>query len=110
MDVRQYYRKVREVESNLQDQYPLMVSLETSDGGKAGVLSEVSREIAAKTIVEGHAVLATQEEKERYRELQAAAQKRVEKAELARRVQVAIISESDLQAADPGTKPSSSGR
>ena len=107
MDVKQYYRKIREAESGIQDEYPLMVSLETTDGGKAGVMSEVSRENAAKMIVEGCAVLATQEEQELYRERQAAAKKKVEAAELARRVQVAIISESDLHASGMSKKPSS---
>lgn len=36
MDVRQYYRKIREVEADLRETYPLVISLETSDGGKAG--------------------------------------------------------------------------
>jgi hypothetical protein len=110
VDVRQYYRKVREAESSIQEQYPLMVSLETTDGGKAGMVSEVSREIAAKMIVEGRALPATQEEQDLYRERQAAARKKAESAELARRVQVAIISESDLHASGMSKKPPSSGR
>ena len=110
MDVRQYYRKIHEAENSLQDQYPLMVSLETTDGGKAGIISEVSREVAAKMLVEGRAVPATQEEQDLYRERQAAAKKKAEAAELGRRVQVAIISESDLHASGMSKKPSSSGK
>ncbi len=110
MDVRQYYRKVREAESSIQGEYPLMVSLETTDGGKAGVVSEVSRDVAAKLIVEGRAIPATQEEQDLYRERQAVARKKAESAELARRVQVAIISESDLHATGLSKKPSGSGK
>jgi hypothetical protein len=110
VDVKQYYRKVREAEISIQEEYPLMVSLETSDGGKAGVISEVSREVAAKMIVEGRAVVASPAEEQQYRQRQAAAKKSVEAAELARRVQVAIISESDLQASGLGKKPSSNGK
>lgn len=97
MDLKQYFRKVREVEGALSEPYPIVVSLETSDGGKPGILSEVSRLVAAKMIIEGRALLATDVEKELYRDQQAAAKMNAEKAELARRVQVAIISESDLR-------------
>ena len=110
MDVKQYYRKVSEAQSGIHEQYPLMVSLETADGGKAGVMCEVTRDIAAKMIVEGRAVMANEEQKEQYRERQAAAKKSVESAELARRLQVAIISEADLHVAGTSKKPSSSGK
>lgn len=97
MDVKQYYRKIHELEETLTDKYPVVLSLDTTDGGKSGVLSEVPRAIAAKMIIEGRAVLASPAEKEKYFEQQAIARKQAEKAELARRVQVAIIS-------DPGLK------
>jgi hypothetical protein len=97
MDVRQYFRKLREAEANIPDVHPLVMSLETEDGGKAGLITEVHRHIAAKMIVEGRAVLANEEEKARYREQQLASQLAAEKEQLARRVQVAIIRDSDLQ-------------
>jgi len=97
MDVRQYYRKIREAESALDAHDVLVVSLETPDGGRAGVVSEVSRSVAAKLIVEGRALVANEAEKQTYLERQSAAKKAAQKAELARRVQVAIISESDLE-------------
>lgn|SRR5437764_6940505 len=97
MDLKQYFRKIRQIEAGLIDRFPLVVSLETSDGGKAGVLSEISREQAAKMIVEGRAVLASEEEKELYRKQQAKAKQAADKAELAKRVQVAIISDRELK-------------
>lgn len=110
MDVRQYYRKLREAEITISETYPLMVSLETTDGGKPGIVSEVSREAAAKLIVEGRAVPATLEEQELHRERQFAARQKAETAEMARRVQVAIISDSDLHLAGMGSKPLSGGK
>lgn len=101
MDVKQYYRKIREVEGALLDTYPVVVSLETSDGGKPGVISEVSRPAAAKLIVEGRAVLATDAEKREYLQQQIRAKNVAAKAELARRLQVAIIADPD---AAPATK------
>jgi len=89
VDVKQYYRKIREVEAGLNEPYLLVVSQETSDGGKAGLVSEVSRAGAAKMIVEGRAALANPMETSVYRERQTAAKEAARKAELARRVQVA---------------------
>lgn len=112
MDVKQYYRKIAEAEAKISDAYPVVVSRQTEDGGKAGVVCEVSRPVAAKMIVENRAVLATAAEKEQYLEQQVLARKLAEKVEMARRVQVAIISESDLKTPAPSKKkddPATSG-
>ena len=34
MDLKQYFRKIRQVEAGLIETFPLVVSLETPDGGK----------------------------------------------------------------------------
>lgn len=106
MDVRQYFRKLRETEANIDDNYPLVMSLETEDGGKAGLVTEVHRHVAAKMIVEGRAVLANEEEKSRYREQQISAQRAAEKEQLSKRLQVAIVTESEFQQ-QLGTRKSS---
>jgi hypothetical protein len=93
VDLRQYFRKIREAEASLTDEYPIVSSLETSDGGKAGIVSEVPRSIAARMIVEGRAVIATEAERELYRQEQLDGKARAEKAELAKRVQVAFIAD-----------------
>ncbi|MFL6465529.1 MAG: hypothetical protein ACJ73N_14105 [Bryobacteraceae bacterium] len=98
MDVKQYFRKMREIEVSLTEPYPVVVSLETSDGGKAGAVCEVPRSVAAKMILERRATLASIEQKELFFQQQETARKAAEKAELARRVQVAIIADPDLQA------------
>ena len=104
MDVKQYYRKLREIEAGFEDEFPVVVSLDTPDGGKAGLISEVSRANAAKMLLEGRAVLATKEQKAQFAAQQAAARKAAEQAELAKRVQVAILSESELQGHLQGRK------
>lgn len=104
MDLKQYFRKIREVESALEETYPLVTSLATEDGGKAGIVSEVPRYEAARTIVEGRARLATEEEKQAYREQLAAALKAAEEAEAARRLQLAMLFSPDRI----HTKPKSS--
>lgn len=77
----------------------MVVSLETSDGGKPGLVSEVAREAAAKMIVEGKAALASESEREAYRRDQANAKAAARKAELARRLQVAIVADPEMHAA-----------
>jgi hypothetical protein len=76
-----------------------MVSLETPDGGKPGAVVEVSRHEAAKAIVENRAVLANDAQKQAHLEQQATRRKLAEKAELSRRLQIAIISDSDVREA-----------
>jgi hypothetical protein len=93
MDLRQYFRKIREVEATLSDEYPVVSSLETADGGKNGTISEVSRATAARLIVEGRAVLATEAERERFLQEQQAARAIAERAEAAKRLQIAYITE-----------------
>ena len=104
MDVKHYYRKIREIESSLSEAYVLVISLETADGGKAGVISEVTRSVAAKLIVEGRAVMADQTEQENYRAQQAEAQKIAQKRELARRVHVAIIADPNIDSSESSNK------
>jgi len=97
MDLKQYFRKIRQIEATLSEAFPLVVSLETADGGKPGLVTEISREQAAKMIVEGRAALASEEEKEFYRVRQAYARDAAEQSELARHVQIAIVSDRDLK-------------
>jgi hypothetical protein len=113
VDLRQYFKKLRDVEAAIEEEFPFVVSLETSDGGKPGVISEVSRELAAKGIVNGQAVLADKDQKLAYLELQAQRKKAAQKAELAKRLQIAIVSGSELETAPeevPIQAPPSKGK
>jgi hypothetical protein len=67
MDVRVYYQKIRKIEADIPEPYVVMVSRETPDGGKPGVMTDVPRFLAAKLIVEDQAVLANPEETARFR-------------------------------------------
>ena len=108
MDVKQYFRRLREIEESFVDKYPVVISLDTPDGGKAGLLAETSRHVAAKMILEGRAVLANAEQTSAYYEHQEATKRAAEKAELAKRVQVAIIADPEFQAQATGKKSSNS--
>jgi hypothetical protein len=62
MDVRIYFQKIRQVEAGIVSPHVVVMSLDTSDGGKTGLLTEVSRVMAAQLVVENRARLASEEE------------------------------------------------
>jgi hypothetical protein len=67
MDLRVFYQKMRKLESQIPDAHVVMVSLETADGGKAGRMTEVMRETAARLVIEGRARMASEEEAAEFR-------------------------------------------
>ncbi len=95
MNLKQYFSKIREIEATIATPFLLVSSLETSDGGKPGVVTEVPRDVAAKMIAEGRAVLASKSEKEHFFDAHAAGRAAAEKAELARRLHVTLVSDSE---------------
>jgi hypothetical protein len=96
MDLRMFYQKIREVQSQIEREFPLVVSLATADGGKAGMKTEVPKRIAAKMLVEGQARLASQEEIEQYERGLAEQQRIAEQNAAAARVQISVLSTSEL--------------
>lgn len=91
MDLRSYYKKVRETEESLKGDHFVLVSLETPEGGKAGVLTEAPRHVAARLIAETRARLATTEEAREFHDEHQAAREAREQEEAAKRVQVMVI-------------------
>jgi hypothetical protein len=96
MDLKGYYRNIRELSARIEEDYPVLVSLGTPDGGKAGVYMEASRALAAKLMVEGRARLATADEASAYREAQAEAKRLAEQAAAASRMQLTVLTTADL--------------
>ncbi len=98
MDLRAYYRRIREVETSLEDEYPVIKSVATEDGGKDGRLAEVTRSVAARMIADGIAKKATAKETQGLRARVAEAREEEEKRRRAELVQFTVISEADLRA------------
>lgn len=67
MDLRAYYQKIRSIESEIREASTVIVSLETPDGGRAGVRTEVPRAVAARMIAEQKAELASEESAAEFR-------------------------------------------
>jgi hypothetical protein len=105
MNVRLYYQKIREAESAIPDEYPIVVSRETADGGKAGTLTEVSRRVAAKLLAEGTATLASAADADAFREQQANAKQAIDDAVAAAKVQLTVVSATELERMKGAQKP-----
>ena len=105
MDLRLYYQKIRDMESKITEAFPVVVSNETADGGKPGVLTEVTPGIAAKMLVEGVARLATAEEATAFQAVQAEAKRAADEAAAAAKVQFTVLSTTELNKlkSDPGS-------
>lgn len=98
MDLRVFYQKLRKLEQEISDPHVVVVSQETADGGKAGQKTEVTRSIAARSILEGRARLATGAETAEYRKEIEQALQDAEQRALSEKVQLNVISEADLRA------------
>ncbi|MBC8167105.1 MAG: hypothetical protein H7Y20_14705 [Bryobacteraceae bacterium] len=105
MDIRSYFRKIREIESSLSTPWIVMMSLETPDGGKPGLTTEVTRYMAAQLIVENRARLATEAEAHEYRAGLEQARADAEHERMASKVQFAVISEENIRAMKTGIRP-----
>jgi hypothetical protein len=97
MDLITYYRKIRETEASLRDEHIVVVSLATSEGGKAGVRTEAPRGIAAKLIAEGRARVASDEESLEFHQTQREDRERIEAEQAARRMQVMVIPQTEFR-------------
>jgi hypothetical protein len=88
---KKYWDEVADMAASIQDEFVLVVSRSTRNGGRAGSISEVDRHTAAKLVVDGSHVLAAEEQALEYR---AAQEKRIEDSKreaAARRLQVEVI-------------------
>jgi len=97
MDMRVYYRKIREMEEQLSEDPVVVISLETPDGGKAGVPTEVSRRNGARLIVEGCARLASEQESTNFREAQREAKVAADEMDAARKLQFTVVPSSEMR-------------
>ena len=102
MDLRVYYTKVREAAAKIPGEFAVLLSHETPDGGKPGVMSEVLKAVAARMLVEGRARLATTDESTEFYRQESAMRAKAELASAPPRLQVAVLSEKDLESLKAG--------
>ncbi|MGH9632518.1 MAG: hypothetical protein ACRD7E_29785, partial [Bryobacteraceae bacterium] len=97
MDVRAFFHKVRQVEATIVESHVVVVSLETPDGGRPGVMTQVSKPAAARMIVEGRARLASKEEAETFRYDAQEAKRAADQLAAASRLNLTVISDEELK-------------
>ncbi len=98
MDLKAYYRKLREAEAGISEEHAVVASHATGDGGREGVLTEVPRAVAARLIVQGSAELASPEQAAAFRERMFERHRNEEARRTAARIQVSVISEAEARA------------
>jgi hypothetical protein len=96
MDLRAYFEKIRAVEEKIAEEFAVVISEATADGGKPGTLTEVIRRVAAKLIVDGLARLASHEEAKAFQTGQAEAKRVADQETAASRVQLTVLSSDEL--------------
>jgi hypothetical protein len=97
MDLKTYYQRIRDVEAKIPTPFTVVLSQQTDDGGKSGVLVEVTRHLAAKMQVEGSAQPATAEQAAAFQQEKAAASKAAQDAAAAAKVEVTMVSSDDFK-------------
>ena len=105
MDLQIYFKKIRAMEESLKDPSAVLVSLETQDGGREGVRTEVPRRIAARMMVEGAARLATADEARGFQEQKVEAKRQADQLAAASRMQFTVISPNELRKLKGGGQP-----
>jgi hypothetical protein len=96
MNLKGYYRRIEQELEGIEGDYAVVRSLTTQNGGRSGVLMEVGRQLAARMIVDGLVCLASEEEAERFRKERADESRQIELDLLRSKVQLTVVSESDL--------------
>jgi hypothetical protein len=96
MDLRGYYRRIRDLESTIEAKDVVVVSLSTPDGGAEGIVTEVPKRVGCQLTVEGKARLASAAEAESFRKSQIEAQRAAEHSSN-RQLQIGLLSDSDLR-------------
>lgn len=97
MDLKTYYKNIRDVESRLTTPFLVLYSLDTPEGGKSGRTAEVERLVAARLITEGRCRVASPEEAAAFYREQKDARREAEAIESAQRMHVVVMPQPDVQ-------------
>jgi len=95
MNLKSYYHKIHEFESSIVEPFVVLVSQETADGGKEGLLTEVPKAVAAKMIADGRAQLASEEAAREFHEKKAKAKRAADTDASATRMPMTLVPTAD---------------
>jgi hypothetical protein len=97
MNVKVYYQRIRELERTLADPFVVIVSHDTPDGGRGGLLTEVPKHLAARMIADERAHLASEDATLQFRGKSADAKRTAEEFLLADKRQVRPVPASEVR-------------
>ncbi len=109
MNLKDYYREIAAQESAIEESFVLIISLQTPNGGRAGIPSEVNRATAAKLVVDKQARLATPEEVKKLRDERDEQQRQRDIAALQERVRMTRLAEDELRSLKKAMQSSRKG-
>jgi hypothetical protein len=104
MDMKTYYKKLREVEASLPDEV-VLVSKDTPEGGRAGRFTEAPRYVAARLITEGVAERASDQDAAVFAKETREGQSEELRKRAAASIQVNVISEDQARALSSTLSP-----
>lgn len=93
MDLRGFFKKVKEVERKIAEKEAYVMSLATPDGGLEGVITLVARRTAAQLVVDGKARLASEVEVAAFVAAELVKRLAHQRQVAARQVQVHLVSD-----------------
>jgi hypothetical protein len=104
--LREYYDNYREALDTIDKDFVVLISRVTNDGGKAGVLSEASRDVAAHRIAGNSSFLANEEDTQRYYDQAIEARESAQREASKDKIKFAVLSSDDFRKIDnsPGKK------
>ena len=95
MDLKAYYKKVREIESQITTPFLVLYSLDTPEGGKSGRTAEAERLVAARLMAEGRCRVASDEEAAAFYREQKDARREADAIASAQRMHVVVMPQPD---------------
>ena len=104
MNLKAYYQKIRDLEQKLVEPFVVLVSRETPDGGKEGLLTEVPRRLAVKMIADERAQLASEGAAKEFHENNTQAKRAADQEAAVNKAQVIIVPAPDIKRANRPAK------
>jgi len=96
MNLRTYYQKIRDIEQALVEPFIVLESIETADGGKGGLLTDVPKPLAAKMIADGRARLAAEQAVREFHEKKAEPKRTADHETMTNKMQMMLVPAAEL--------------
>lgn len=97
MNLRKYYEQVKTIRDGIPEAFVCVTSLATANGGRAGLVTQVDRELAARMIADGVARLSTAEETASYESENERGRTAAREEQLRNRLRITLVNEPEIE-------------